>query len=99
MKSVHYVPPVVALIIAAAWLADLRGSNRALEQDNLSLDKKIERYRRATVLQNERVSTEAMRIRVKREKNHLKRKASPPAIGWAPPGIGMQSFYLTIMKG
>lgn len=68
MKSTHYIPPVVALIIAAAWLSHLRGSNSALEQDNRSLTKKIEKFRRVTVLQNERASTEARSTRMKREK-------------------------------
>lgn len=37
MKTIHYVPPLVALIIAAAWLTSLRASNSALEQNNLLL--------------------------------------------------------------
>ena len=37
MKIIHYVPPVVVLVIAAAWLAYLRGANSALEQENRSL--------------------------------------------------------------
>jgi hypothetical protein len=77
MKSVHYVPPVVALIIAAAWLADLRGSNSALEQNNLSLEKKIEKYRSAAVLQSERAGTEAMRSRLKRERKSSEAESKP----------------------
>jgi hypothetical protein len=77
MKIIHYVPPVVALIIAAAWLSDLRSSNSALEQNNLSLEKKIERYRSATVLQSERAGTEAMRSRVKRERKSSESESKP----------------------
>jgi hypothetical protein len=40
MKRKHYVLPLAALIIAAVWLTYLRGSHSALEQDNLSLEKK-----------------------------------------------------------
>jgi hypothetical protein len=68
MKRKHYVLPLAALIIAAVWLTYLRGSNSALEQDNLSLEKKIEKYRSATVLQNERNRTEAMRSGAMRSK-------------------------------
>jgi hypothetical protein len=77
MKFSHAVPPVLALIIAAVWLAYLRGSNSALEQDNLSLEKKIEKYRNATFLQNERASTEAMRTRVKRERKSAEAESKP----------------------
>lgn len=68
MKRKHYVLPLAALIIAAVWLTYLRGSNSALEQDNLSLEKKIEKYRSTTVLQNERNRTEAMRSGAMRSK-------------------------------
>ena len=34
MKSVHYIPPVVALIIAAAWITNLRRSTDAVKQEN-----------------------------------------------------------------
>jgi hypothetical protein len=68
MKSIHYAPPLVALIIAAAWLTDFRGSNSALEQDNLSLQKKIAESRNSTVFQNERASTVAKSPKAKREK-------------------------------
>ena len=54
MKNLHYVPPLVALVIATAWLAYLRGSNSDLEEDNLSLQKKIAESRNSTVLQNNR---------------------------------------------
>ncbi len=70
------------MIIAAVWLTYLRGSNNALEQDNLSLEKKIENYRNATVLQNERASTEAMRsgamrTKIKREMRSAETENKP----------------------
>ncbi len=77
MKFSHVIPPVLALIIAAVWLAFLRGSNSALEEDNLSLEKKIEKYRNATFLQNERASTAAMRTRVKRERKSAEAESKP----------------------
>jgi hypothetical protein len=54
MKVVHYVPPLVALIIAAAWLIGLRASNSALEQDNRSIQAKIAESRGSLASQNER---------------------------------------------
>ena len=41
MKSKRYALPLVMLLIAGAWLTYLRGSNSALEQDNLSLATKF----------------------------------------------------------
>jgi hypothetical protein len=77
MKRKHYVLPLAAMIIAAVWLTYLRGSNSALEQNNLSLEKKIEKYRSATVLPNERASTEAMRTRVKRDRKSAEAESKP----------------------
>jgi hypothetical protein len=77
MKGKHYVPPLAALIIATVWLTYLRTSISALEQDNLSLETKIEKYRSATVLRSERASTEAMRSRVKRERKSSDTESKP----------------------
>jgi hypothetical protein len=76
MKSKRYALPLVMLLIAAAWLTYLRGSNSALEQDNLSLAKKIENYRSAAVLQNERNRTEAMRSGATRTKMKREMRAA-----------------------
>lgn len=86
MNRKHYVLPLTALIIAAVWLTYLRGSNSALEQDNLSLEKKIEKYRSASLTQNERNRTEAMRTgpmrsKMKREKK-LAETQSKPSGDW-----------------
>jgi hypothetical protein len=54
MKIIHYVPPIVALVLAASWLTSLRSSNRALEQENRSLQKKIKEARSSLVPQTER---------------------------------------------
>ncbi len=83
MKFSHAVPPVLALIIAAAWLAYLRGSNSALEQDNLSLEKKIAVFRNSSFFQNESANTEAMRSRVKRERksSEMESKSSGDWVG------------------
>ncbi len=68
MKSTRYALPLVVLLIAVAWLSYLRSSNTTLEQDNLSLEKKIEKSRSAAVLQSERNRTEAMRSGAMRTK-------------------------------
>ena len=77
MKSIHYVPPVVALIIAAAWLASLRASNGALEQSNLSLEKKIAESRNSSAFQNERARAEAKSARGKREEKSSENEIKP----------------------
>jgi hypothetical protein len=77
MKSIHYVPPLVVLVIAATWLIDLRGSNSALEQENLTLQKKIENYRSATARENEIANPAAMRSQVKREKESSEMDSKP----------------------
>lgn len=41
MKSIHYVLPLVALIIAAAWLTGLRASKSAVEQENTQLRERL----------------------------------------------------------
>jgi hypothetical protein len=41
MKPIHWVPPILALITAAAWLADLQSARRTLEQKNASLQRKL----------------------------------------------------------
>lgn len=63
MKPVHCVPPIVALIVAAAWLSYLRDSNSALEQSNLTLQKKIAEFRASQAFQSERAKTGAKSAR------------------------------------
>ncbi len=41
MKPIQWAPPLLVMIIAAAWLANLHSSNRTLEQQNDSLRSKI----------------------------------------------------------
>lgn len=79
MKSIHYVPPLLALIIAAAWLASLRASNSALEQENLSLQKKIAESRNSSVLQNERAKTGAQSAKAKSEEKPSENEINPSA--------------------
>lgn len=75
MKIVHCVPPVLVLLIAAAWLISLRTTNSALEQDNLALQKKIEQSRSSSARRDERAGAGAESAKVKRE-----RKASENGI-------------------
>jgi hypothetical protein len=75
MKSIHYVPPLLALTIAVAWLTYLRGSSSDLEQENRSLQSKIAESRSSLGSQNERAgfgattdTASAKGARAKREK-------------------------------
>lgn len=77
MKIVHCVPPVLVLLIAAAWLMSLRTTNSALEQDNLALQKKIERSRNSSARRDERAGAKAESAKVKRERNASENVARP----------------------
>jgi hypothetical protein len=79
MKIIHFVPPVIVLIIAAAWLTYLRGSNSALELNNRSLQKKIAESRNSSVFQNERASAGAKSAKAKREKKPSENESKPSA--------------------
>jgi hypothetical protein len=59
MKIIHFVPPVIVLIIATAWLANLRGSKSTVKQDNALLREKIANVRYASISQNEPASAKA----------------------------------------
>ena len=48
MKTIHYLPPVVALIIAAAWLTNLRVSNSTLEQENAVMRERLASPRKSS---------------------------------------------------
>jgi hypothetical protein len=74
MKIVHYVPPLVALIIATAWLASLRASNRDLEQDNRSIQTKIAESRGSLASQNERARMGAKSDRTRANSARAKRE-------------------------
>lgn len=52
MKTIHYLPPVVALIIAAAWLTSLRVSNSTLEQENALLRERLASPGKSSFSQN-----------------------------------------------
>ena len=77
MKIIHCVLPLVALIIAAAWLISLRATHSALEQDNLSLQKKIAEFRNSSVLQNERARAGEKSAKAKREKKISENEIKP----------------------
>jgi hypothetical protein len=68
MKPIHYAPPLIALMIGAAWLASLRASNRELEQSNLSLQRKIAEASDSSGVKNDRVRTGTKGAKAKREK-------------------------------
>ena len=77
MKIIHYVPPVVVLVIAAAWLAHLRGANSALEQENRSLQGRIAESPSAPAFQKERPRAEAIGLKAKREEKPSKPQTTP----------------------
>lgn len=79
MKSIHYLPPVVALIIAAAWLTSLRASNSDLEQDNALLREKIAESRNSSVFQNERARDGAKSAKAKSERKPSENEIRPSA--------------------
>jgi hypothetical protein len=62
MKLTHIIPPVLVLIIAAVWLANLRSAKSTVRQDNALLREKIANSRNASISPNERA-----RLREKRE--------------------------------
>jgi hypothetical protein len=84
MKIVHCVPPLVALIVTAAWLANLRASNRALEQDNRSLQEKIAESRGSLASQNERARMGAKSDRTRANSARPKRGTKPADVEIKP---------------
>ena len=77
MKSIHSVPPLVALIIAAAWLAYLRRSNSALEQQNRSLQQRIAESRSSPAFQKEPARAESMGTRANSGGKPTEQKIKP----------------------
>jgi hypothetical protein len=69
MKTIHYVPPLVALIIAAAWLTNLRGSNNTLELDNALLRERLASPGKSSFSQNDGTDARLKSVRAKRERN------------------------------
>jgi len=68
MKPIHYAPPLIALMIGAAWLASLRASNRELEQSNRALQKKIVEASNSSGVKSDRARTGTKGAKAKREK-------------------------------
>jgi len=68
MKLIHYGPPLIALMIGAAWLASLRASNRELEQSNLSLQRKIAEASDSSGVKSDRERAGTKGAKAKREK-------------------------------
>jgi cytoskeletal protein RodZ len=92
MKSIHYVPPVVALVIAAAWITSLRSSNNALERNNLSLQKKIAESRNSSASQNESSRDKATITSTKSEKPS---EAQPkPSTDWVSTSMDWKELVL-----
>lgn len=79
MKIIPCLPPVVVLIIAAAWLAGLRASNSALEQNNFSLQEKIEESRNSLAFQNERARAWAKSAKAKSGEKPSENENKPSA--------------------
>jgi hypothetical protein len=77
MKPIHYGPPLIALMIGAAWLASLRASNRELEQSNLSLQRKIEEASNSSGVKSDRERTGTKGAKAKREKKPSNEEIKP----------------------
>lgn len=77
MKPIHYAPPLIALMIGAAWLASLRASNRELEQSNLSLQRKIEEASNSSGVKSDRERTGTKGAKAKREKKPSNEEIKP----------------------
>jgi hypothetical protein len=95
MKIIHYIPPVGALIIAAAWLTYLRGSNSALEQNNRSLQRKIEASRNFIVLQNVRPSAGAISTKARSDEKPSEKEVKPSA-DWVSTSRDWNKLLLSI---
>jgi hypothetical protein len=63
MKSSHYVPPLVALTIAAAWLTSLRTSKSAVEQDNALLRERLASPGKSSISRENRNDTGFQSVR------------------------------------
>ncbi len=74
MKITQCVPPLVALIIAAAWLANLCSASNTVSQDNALLREKIANSRNVSISQDERP-----RVREKRESSPSEDGIKPSA--------------------
>jgi|688.fasta_scaffold70102_2 hypothetical protein len=77
MKPIHYAPPLIALMIGAAWLASLRNSNRELEQSNLSLQRKIVEASNSSGVKSDRERTGTKGAKAKREKKPSNEEIKP----------------------
>ena len=77
MKVIHYAPPLMALMIGAAWLASLRASNRELEQSNLSLQKKIAEASSSSGAKKDRVRSGTKGAKAKGEKRPSNEEIKP----------------------
>ena len=77
MKLIHYGPPLIALMIGAAWLASLRASNRELEQSNLSLQRKIVEASNSSGVKSDRARAGTKGAKAKREKKPSNEEIKP----------------------
>ena len=68
MKTIHYIPPVGALITATAWLTNLRGSNSTLEQENALLRERLANPRKSSFSQNNGTDARLKSVSAKRER-------------------------------
>lgn len=72
MKTIHYVPPLVALIIAAAWLTTLRRSTDAVRQENAQIRETLASPRKSSMSRENRndvrFKSVSQGVRTKRER-------------------------------
>jgi hypothetical protein len=95
MKSIHSVPPLVALLIAAAWLAYLRRSNSAMEQENRSLQQRIAESRSSPAFQKEPARAGSIGTRAKSGERPPEQKIKP-STDWVSTSRDWSRLVLSI---
>jgi hypothetical protein len=77
MKTIHYVPPVLALIIAAAWLTSLRSSNSTIKKENALLRERIASPGKSSASRMNRTDARPNSVRAKRERKPANNVTTP----------------------
>lgn len=83
MKAIHYVPPLVALIIAASWLSTLRRSTAAVRQENAVMRERLASPRAPSFSRENRTDA---RFKNARPGANAKREREAPEAASKPSG-------------
>jgi FtsZ-interacting cell division protein ZipA len=63
MKIIHGLLPLVALIIAASWLTNLRGSTVTVKQENAAMRERLASPRKSSFSRENRIDTKSKSVR------------------------------------